>query len=84
MVTLPKEFVAIQYPGYFWNIQYERLYSVKVTGVLKPLTFQPAGRYNHFQEGYAVSVNGNRHFLPLWRLRKLVTKPQVFPVTKIK
>ena len=46
MVTLPKDFVAIKFPGYFWNIKEQRLYSMKVTGVLRPL----AGPYtpNHF------------------------------------
>lgn len=35
MVTLPKDFVATKYPGYFWNVVDKKLYSLKVTGELK-------------------------------------------------
>ena len=63
MVTLPKDFVAIKFPGYFWNIKEQRLYSMKVTGVLRPL----AGPYtpNHFNHllapAYRISINGKTH-----------------------
>jgi hypothetical protein len=36
MVTLPPGFVAIKFPGYFWNLRTKRLYSIK-SGMLKPI-----------------------------------------------
>jgi hypothetical protein len=32
MVVMPDEFVATRYPGYFWNTDDQKLYSIKVTG----------------------------------------------------
>jgi hypothetical protein len=60
MVTLPKDFVATRYPGYFWNVEEKRLYSVKVTGELRPMTLQRGGTfYGHVIEpGYQISVGG--------------------------
>lgn len=37
MVTLPKDFVATRYPGYFWNVVERKLYTLKVTGELRPM-----------------------------------------------
>ena len=45
MVTLPKDFVATRYPGYFWNVVEKKLYSIKVTGELKPMTFDKGGQF---------------------------------------
>ena len=39
MVTLPDNFTMTKYPGYFWNVLDKKLYSIKVTGELKPLVF---------------------------------------------
>lgn len=36
MVILPSEFVATEWPGYFWNVKTKEIYSIK-TGVLKKL-----------------------------------------------
>jgi len=80
MVTLPKEFVATKYPGYFWNIQDQKVYSVKVTGTLKPLVKQTANQFNHFLAGFKVSVRGQRRLLAMDYLRTLKPKSTVFPV----
>lgn len=82
MVTLPKEFVATKYPGYFWNITDKRLYSVKVAGELTPLTFSKANRWNHYVAGYKVSVRGEKRTLSIDYLHKLTPKNSVFPVAK--
>jgi hypothetical protein len=62
MVILPKEFVATRYPGYFWNVTEKKLYSIKVTGELKPMTFYKGGVFygQRFDPGYKLSVNGQR------------------------
>ena len=80
MVTLPKEFVATKYPGYFWNIQNEQLYSVKVTGTLKPLAKQLPNQFNHFVAGYKISVRGNKRTLALDYLKTLKPKTTVYPI----
>jgi hypothetical protein len=84
MVTLPKEFVATKYPGYFWNTLNKQLYSVKVTGELKPLVKTTPNMFNHYQEeGWRVSVKGERRYLQLSHLLKLTPANSVFPVAKV-
>jgi len=65
MVTLPEEFVATRFSGYFWNIKDQRLYSIKVTGELKPLKHIKPNYFNRLQGtgGYRVSVRGYRRIL---------------------
>ncbi len=62
MVTLPKDFVATRYPGYFWNVVERKLYSLKVTGELRPIKFHKGGRFYGYvvEPGYPISVNGQR------------------------
>lgn len=62
MVVLPENFVATRYPGYFWNVAERKLYSIKVTGELRPLTFHKGGVFKgvKVEPGYAVSVNGTK------------------------
>ena len=62
MITLPKDFVMTKAPGYFWNIVEKKLYSIKVTGELRPLAFHKGGRFYGYsiEPGYAISVNGVR------------------------
>ena len=82
MITLPPDFVSTKYPGYFWNTKDERLYSVKVTGMLKPLHFNKPTQWNHFQAGYQVSVGGMKRYLFLDYLKKLTPKNETFPIWK--
>jgi hypothetical protein len=79
MITFPPEYVATKYPGYFWNTKTDKLYSIKVTGALRPMAFRSAN-YWHPEAGYQVSVNGKKRFLRLDYLRKLTPTTQVFPV----
>lgn len=62
MVTLPKDFVATRYPGYFWNVVEKKLYSLKVTGELKPMAFDRGGHYGWrvIEPGYRISVDGQK------------------------
>lgn len=62
MVTLPKDFVATKAPGYFWNVKEKKLYSIKVTGELRPMTFQKGGRFYGYDvaPGYRISVQGRK------------------------
>jgi hypothetical protein len=62
MVTLPKEFVATRYPGYFWNVVEKKLYSIKVTGELRPMAFHKGGNFGwvRVEPGYQISVKGKK------------------------
>jgi hypothetical protein len=62
MVTLPKDFVATRYPGYFWNVVERKLYSLKVTGELRPMTFHKGGNFGwvRVEPGYQISVKGKK------------------------
>ena len=71
MITFPPEFVATKFPGYFWNVKDQKLYSLKVTGVLRPLRYSGPNRWNFYRSGYRVSVNGRSRWLFLTDLKNL-------------
>ena len=80
MVTLPIQFIATKYPGYFWNVDDQVLYSLKVTGVLKPLCKTFPNHFNNYSEpGYRVSVKANRRFLSMTYLTQLESGDSVIP-----
>lgn len=80
MVVLPKGFVSTKYPGYFWNTEEERLYSVKVYGALKPMVMQKPNMWNYGQALYQVSVGGKKRYLYLNDLKKLKPKRETYPI----
>ena len=80
MVTLPPEFIATKYPGYFWNSTDQGLYSVKVTGVLTPLARRGPTFFTKYKTGWQVSVNGQRRWLDFTDLVKLKPKNTIYPV----
>ena len=84
MVTLPKGFVATRFHGYFWNIIEKQLYSIKQTGVLRPLKHLNPNYWNNFKGGYGVSVNGRRRYLRDEYLGKLVLEDSEIPIKKEK
>jgi hypothetical protein len=73
MVTLPKDFVATRYPGYFWNVVEKKLYSIKVTGELKPMAFFKGGTWYgvRHEPGYKLSVSGQRRKYTMGYLNSL-------------
>lgn len=72
MVVLPKNFVMTKYPGYFWNVVKQELYSLK-SGELSPIKYCKGGWFNghNVYPGYPVSVNGVRRKLSLEYLENL-------------
>jgi hypothetical protein len=82
MVTLPEEFVQTKYPGYFWNLTDKRLYSLKVTGELKPMAYSKGGYFygRDIPPGYKISVNGHRRLFTLEYLTTLTQTGGVIPV----
>lgn len=84
MIVFPTNFTETKYSGYFWNIEEKKLYSIKVGGVLKPLTHRKAGKYGGFkwESGYQVSVNGQRRKLTDKYLSTLAVRDSTIKVVK--
>ena len=81
MITFPKDFVATRYPGYFWNLKEQKLYSIKVTGTLRPLVGpSKPNQFNRFTTAYQISVGGRRRSLPIEILKKLKPTNSVIPL----
>jgi hypothetical protein len=86
MVTLEPQFVATKYPGYFFNTQDHKLYSMKVDGVLKPLKFHRPNHFNHLWRyndtngGYQVSVKGRKRWLLIEELEAIKPHDATIPV----
>jgi len=82
MITFPPEFVATKYPGYFWNTQTRRLFSIKVTGEQHELRVANRAyvcdRFLSQGPGYQVSVKGKPEYLSFEYLKSLT--PQTITV----
>lgn len=76
MITFPTDdYVKTRWYGYFWNKKEQKLYSLKVTGTLRPLSLQPAycgykgsTRVN-IGPHYQLSVRGRRKCVTLEELK---------------
>lgn len=83
MVTLPKDFVATRYDGYFWNLKEQKLYSIKVGGFLRRLSGpRKPNPFNHYIEGYQISVQGRKRVIALATLQKLKAADSIIKVEK--
>jgi len=89
MVCLPPQYVATKYPGYFWNVEDQKLYSLKISGVLKPLIRYYPNRWNHWWKyeggkkgGYKISHKGSRRVMMVHTLEKLTTSNNFIPEEK--
>ena len=79
MVTLPVDFVATKAPGYFWNVKEQKLYSIKVSGELKPLAFHKGGNFGwiRVEPGYQISVKGRKRTFTLDYLKSLTATTEI-------
>lgn len=81
-VSLHPRFVAIKYPGYFWDTENKKLYSIKVEGVLKPLTLVNPNKHNRLSSpAYRISYKNSPRYVFLDRLMSLKPKDRVIDVT---
>ena len=81
MVILPLPFVSTKYTGYFWHLNEQRLYTLKGSGVLKPMKLQTPNRFNKFwRPTYVVSVNGIRRYMSEETLKRLQPENSIIPV----
>lgn len=75
MITFPDGFVVTKYPGYFWNTKDEKLYTMKVTGVLRPMCrCDPAPYEVDGQPSYRVSVQGIRMRLTISQIKRTLQR----------
>ena len=64
--SLPAGYISIKYPGYFWHVPSQTLWSMKVDGILKPLPcrrvpYRIAQIYRLTTDPcYQISVNGRK------------------------
>lgn len=80
MITFPAELTATKYPGYYWNTQTKKLFSIKIGGELRELGLTRPNRFNKLNEpAYRVSVKGIRKNLSLTYLGKLEIKNSKIP-----
>ncbi len=92
MVKFPKKFVQLdRFPGYYWNTEEKHLYSIKVTGVLRKLTFHKGfngyarGTYLEIPPGYQISMHGAKRYLAVSSIERMVENSpskQKVPVEK--
>jgi len=87
MLHTPPEFVATKFPGYYWNLNTNRLYSIKIDGVLKPLKRSTPNKFNTLhlrgaKYGYRVSVKGKSRWLLDAYLESLDQSTSIIPVAE--
>jgi hypothetical protein len=78
MIHLREDFVSIKnYPGYFWSVTEQQLYTLKVSGVLRPMKPHKGWKsyYTCVPPGYQVSKDGRRRHLALSDLKELHLSP---------
>ena len=68
-VNLPENFVATKFPGYFYKVDENKVYSIK-SGVLKPMRIYKPNYWNKQRMDFVViSHRGHRHQLVLEQLK---------------
>lgn len=78
MITFPPQFVVTKFPGYFYNTLDKQLYTIKVTGELRPMHYNRPNYWNRYRSGYQVSYRGRRRFMTIEYLQSLL--PQTIQV----
>lgn len=76
-VRFPEGFVALKYPGYFWNPEEKQLYSIKVNGILTRMKANP-GIWPIWARDigphYQISDKGRRRYIPIWNIDKFLVQ----------
>ena len=85
-IKFPDEFRALKkYSGYFWHSEEKQLYSIKVAGVLKPLTLQNSSflrRKYGFGAHYQISVNGKTKYIVVSDIDRYLDKSDIHIIPK--
>lgn len=71
MIIFPVEFKALKgFHGYFWNTTEERLYSIKIGGVLRKLSLRQPNRWTRIPfPFYELYRNGNRRYVSVHEIK---------------
>tara|TARA_R110000851_G_scaffold6382_1_gene26009 strand:+ start:976 stop:1275 length:300 start_codon:yes stop_codon:yes gene_type:complete len=90
MIRFPATLTPVPFrPGYFWDVDSHKLYSIKIGGVLRELKVQrlhpcaQAGRFAKIKTGelyYALSQQGYRRSISVKELKKLALVDYAMPV----
>lgn len=84
-IIFPPYFRALKgYPGYFWHLEEQKLYSMKVQGILKPLARYDRwyNRHNRTYETwdyYQLSVRGRPVNIGVDKILKILEDPHMIP-----
>lgn len=83
-ILFPEEFKALKgHPGYFWHVGQQRLYSIKIGGVLRKLKIQYPNKHCPIPVPYyQLSKNGNTVYIGIDRIEKILEDPHTIPVQK--
>lgn len=85
-IEFPPYFRALKnLPGYFWHIEEKRLYSLKIGGVLRPLTLQKYSWNGWKKEEwphYRLSTKGRSFNIGVDRIEKIIESPHTIPQVK--
>lgn len=95
MIYFPETLTPVPLcPGYFWDMKKEKLFSLKVGGVLRELAVKkghksmfryPGAKFLGIEVGdkyYQVSIDGKRRYLPVKALKKLEMVHYKMPVVE--
>lgn len=84
IVQLPLGFCETKYPGYFWDFNGKKLYSLK-SGMLKEIPRRKWNGNKNYRatDGYAVSHLGKRKHLPHETMMSLVPSNVVIPLKPV-
>lgn len=94
-VVLPEGFVKTRFNGYFWHVEEQALYSIKIKGILRKLKKQTDLRQRRLfgpsDDGcgpkeyyYQVSVNGKVYIMTDRYLESLTLASGTLPTDKTK
>lgn len=66
-IKFPEYLKPLKFPGYFWHTLEKQLYSIKISGELKPLKLSKGygnpWRGEYYPPSYQISHRGRRYYL---------------------
>jgi len=76
MITFHKKYFALDgLPGYYWNKEDEKLYSIKIGGVLRPLALQKPNSFNHLcDHGYQLSKHNRSYSYTIRQIKSKIVE----------
>ena len=77
VIKFPKKFIQLdKYPGYYWHTEEKQLYSLKITGVLRPMVKSKAfcGYGYNIPAGWRISKNASRRVLTVEIIEHMISK----------